>query len=81
MALGLHAVRDMIRSGTPQAIAMTISGHRTVSVFQRYNITSSEDKLEAMRRRAGYLEKREEKRNVVAMRSGTTDKNTDKPED
>jgi integrase len=75
------AVRDMIRSGTPQAVAMTISGHRTVAVFQRYNITSSEDKVEALRRRERYLEKREEKPNVVVMRPGNADNETDKPEE
>jgi integrase len=72
------AVRDMIRSGTPQTVAMAISGHKTVAVFQRYNITSSEDKVEALRRRESYLEKREEKPNVLEMRPGNTDIKTDK---
>jgi integrase len=45
------AARDMIRSGVPQAVAMEITGHRTASMFQRYNIVSEEQKLEALRRR------------------------------
>jgi hypothetical protein len=35
-------VRDMIRSGTRQSVAMSISGHRTASMFARYNITSDQ---------------------------------------
>ena len=60
---------------------MAISGHKTVAVFQRYNITSSEDKIEALRRRKSYLEKREEKPNVVAIRTGDADNDTDKLEE
>jgi integrase len=52
------AVRDMIRGGVSQHVAMSVSGHKTPSMFQRYNITSSEDKLEALRRRRSYVEER-----------------------
>jgi integrase len=33
------AIRDLIRSGVSQSVAMSISGHRTISIFQRYKIT------------------------------------------
>ena len=36
-------VRDLIRAGVPQSVAMSISGHQTISMFNRYNITSTKD--------------------------------------
>ena len=44
------AVRDMVRSGVPQTVAMSITGHKTISVFGRYNITSGDDQAGATRR-------------------------------
>ena len=48
------AVRDMIRAGVPQAVAQRISGHKTASIFNRYNITSDTDKREALRKLEAY---------------------------
>jgi hypothetical protein len=36
-------------------VGMAISGHRTVSMFMRYNITSGADKVEALKRTAEHL--------------------------
>lgn len=43
------AVRNMIRGGTPQSVAMSITGHRTISMFLRYGITSEDEKRKALR--------------------------------
>jgi len=43
------AVRGLIRAGVSQKTAMSITGHKTISVFQRYQIVSPADKQEATR--------------------------------
>jgi len=42
------AARNLIQAGVDQSTAMRITGHRTVAVFQRYNIVSTEQLHEAM---------------------------------
>ena len=61
----------MIRDGISEKVAMVISGHKTRSVFDRYNITNYADLVDAGRKISGGRERIEQEAKQFDHRTAT----------
>jgi integrase len=84
------AVRNMERAGIPRNIAMSISGHRTESVYRRYDIVVEKDFTDASSRLGAFFNSMKEDakqdaehapKNGLGTLLGTPDDFSDDPAD
>ena len=60
-------VRNLLRAGVSQRTAMEVTGHKTASVFMRYDIVSEDDIRDAQEKMQSYLRAQGGERTIIPM--------------
>jgi integrase len=75
------AARNLRRAGVSEEVAMLITGHKTTSVFKRYNITDDRDLEAALRKAQAYVRQLPKERTVVPFERQETKADGREPEE
>jgi integrase len=66
-------VRNLVRAGVPENVCMKISGHLSRTVFDRYNISSVKDVLDAGEKLSSFLENFGDKTGTMTHQGAAAD--------
>jgi integrase len=61
------AARNLVAAGTPESVAMSVTGHVTNAMFKRYSITSEQQKEQALHDLGEYHRRQDERRPAPKM--------------